>query len=385
MVEIKPTFYDSFHCVAGECPMTCCMQWKIAVDEGTLAKWKQLKTREILPEVPENQYLSDNVVMKDGGNVIGLNEQGYCPFLNGEKLCGLVIKHGDSVLSRTCDTFPRQVHEFQKRREMSLVSCCPALVDYFRNETFSLNDTLNEKEQDGCYRVRKLLMESVLSDTNSLDMTLKKMFYILLDIYDRTAEKDLDELSLMDYQKGMFQKELENTIADIPIDATDSFLENVELWLDMVENYRKEGIYLDNIEKISQYAESLLEKQDNAKEMDSILEAYEAFQKQMEVYNSLLRNFLASEFFTNLVLPDSDAESMTVMFQWIVMEYVMIRIALFLKCQMQGSINYEDVRELIVVVARMTGYDEEDIFEYMENSFEELIWEWGYIALLLGE
>ncbi len=32
----------------------------------------------------------------------------------------------------------------------------------------------------------------------------------------------------------------------------------------------------------------------------------------------------------------------------------------------------------------MTGYDEEDIYEYLENSFEELVWDWGYLALVIG-
>ena len=33
----------------------------------------------------------------------------------------------------------------------------------------------------------------------------------------------------------------------------------------------------------------------------------------------------------------------------------------------------------------MTGYEEADIYEYLENSFEELIWEWGYLALITGK
>ena len=28
---------------------------------------------------------------------------------------------------------------------------------------------------------------------------------------------------------------------------------------------------------------------------------------------------------------------------------------------------------------------EADIYEYLENSFEELIWEWGYLALITGK
>ena len=34
-------------------------------------------------------------------------------------------------------------------------------------------------------------------------------------------------------------------------------------------------------------------------------------------------------------------------------------------------------------LTRMTGYSEADIEEYLENSFEEIIWEWGYMNLIL--
>ena len=48
------------------------------------------------------------------------------------------------------------------------------------------------------------------------------------------------------------------------------------------------------------------------------------------------------------------------------------------------TFSYEKVREALVIINRMTGYDEEDISEYLENSFESLLWDWGYFALLAG-
>ena len=39
---IKPDFYDKFECIAGECDFTCCKEWKIAVDDATASKWKNM-------------------------------------------------------------------------------------------------------------------------------------------------------------------------------------------------------------------------------------------------------------------------------------------------------------------------------------------------------
>ena len=50
----------------------------------------------------------------------------------------------------------------------------------------------------------------------------------------------------------------------------------------------------------------------------------------------------------------------------------------------EGTLAYETLRDAIVVLTRMTGYEEEDIREYLENSFESPVWEWGYFALVLS-
>ena len=49
----------------------------------------------------------------------------------------------------------------------------------------------------------------------------------------------------------------------------------------------------------------------------------------------------------------------------------------------EEALDYETVREYMVVISRMTGYEEEDIRGYLENSFAELIWDWGYFALII--
>ena len=63
-----------------------------------------------------------------------------------------------------------------------------------------------------------------------------------------------------------------------------------------------------------------------------------------------------------------------------------IRHSIFLQWIVEGEdkLVYEMVRDKMVVLSRMTGYDVEDIEEYLANSFEDITWEWGYFALLVG-
>ena len=68
------------------------------------------------------------------------------------------------------------------------------------------------------------------------------------------------------------------------------------------------------------------------------------------------------------------------------LEYSVIKQGTFLKWLLEESseITYTMVRDYMTVMARITGYDHSDIKEYLENSFESVIWEWGYLALVVG-
>ena len=77
---------------------------------------------------------------------------------------------------------------------------------------------------------------------------------------------------------------------------------------------------------------------------------------------------------------------MIIKMQWIMIEYTAIRQSLFLwySHNANSALTYETIREHIVIISRMTGYDDDDVREYLENSFAKLIWDWGYAALIMG-
>ena len=39
MKRIRPDYYDKFACIADQCSITCCQEWKIGVDADTNRKW----------------------------------------------------------------------------------------------------------------------------------------------------------------------------------------------------------------------------------------------------------------------------------------------------------------------------------------------------------
>lgn len=354
---VKMMNYDTFRCSADRCSFTCCQQWKISVDEETEKRWCA-------------KGMTKAVTTRDGGRVIALNEQGKCPYLNEEKLCRLVIEHGDEMIPKTCQIFPRQVHEFPNRTEYALVACCPDVVDWLaKTEQVVKKEDLAWPPQAGEKDAGRILRDWMIcqvKDTRyTVEENLKIIFFILLELY-RGGETHLVK-RLQSCIKELPQ--LVEAMADVAVDEEDTMWERNELFLDVTENYWKQGIYREQLEPLREAVDAVTD--------GAVVDIVDLSQ-----YDPLFRNYLACEFFANALLPDSGLRELIVMVQWIIMEYALICHGL---CLQGKDTIWEAVRERIVVLARMTGYDLDDIEEYFENSFESVIWEWGYAALLLGK
>lgn len=391
MKRIRPDYYDKFTCIADQCTITCCQEWKIGVDADTNWKWKKIFPPEDVS--PQKKNLSAYTTKKDGGRVIELTEEHKCPFLNENKLCKLVTAYGDNVLSETCAVFPREVHRFKTHEEETLMPCCPAVIDLLREEE---PQRIYAGETARFY-IREKLTELFLDEDYRVEESLLCGFYIIRELFDKCEQDEkLSELA-EDYFSEENQLQLRRAIAEKERDSFATIEERNELLQDLAVNYRKEGLYRNYLNPVIEKAEelsSLFENMENPADVvgqDADLETemadrMHAFESEFQAYNPLMRKFLINEFNADLLMPDGDLESLLVQYQWIAMEYSVIKHSIFLRWLLDGQkeIAYETVRDYIVIICRMTGYDEEDIYEYLENSFEELVWDWGYLALVVG-
>lgn len=340
----KISFYEDFRCTAKQCEITCCREWKIEVDDGTYANWKKL---------PEKPYLCTKKI--ENRRVIKLSNEMKCPFLE-DGLCSLVVKYGEACISNTCQIFPRQINEFPDRREWALVNCCPEVINII-NRQKRIN--YNRLGNDGLFAVRDRVIDIIQNRRYSIEEGFIIAFYSLI-------AEDFDE------------NEVYNELKKIKVEPVDSYEECNELFLDLSINYINEGMYKEYLVNWFDTAEELAENGISEEEISSFAQIFSTFKQ-------LICKCMAAELFANLYLDEYDLEAVTVSLQWIAMEYVAIRQSCFLEWKNNGNLEYNDVKLCITVISRMMGYDEPDIREYMENSFENLIWEPGYLALIMGE
>lgn len=140
MKIVKPTFYKTFKCIAGDCPDSCCQGWEVDADSDSLEYYKTLdNSLEIKKRI-------DSVLSKDefDNTIFTLAPKKRCPFLNDENLCDMHIAIGGEHTPYTCRTFPRFIYDFGATREIGISFSCPVASDMMYNtESFDFETDIN--------------------------------------------------------------------------------------------------------------------------------------------------------------------------------------------------------------------------------------------------
>ena len=271
---------------------------------------------------------------------------------------------------------------------------------------------VEKDENKMAFLIREHILALLGDHTVSIEEALLESFYILLELYkNQSVTPELVE----EYFSPETLQQLRTAItqAKSTISSLETWEECNELLQDLAVNYRKEGLYekfLTPVITQAEYYSQIFGRQgihvgedmDATKgenEAGQLWDRWRQFRNAFASYEPLLRNFLRNEVFSDLILPENfetepeeadNLEHMVLQMQWIAIAYAAIRQSLFLKWCLDAdgipaeeALDYETVREYMVVISRMTGYEDEDIRGYLENSFAELIWDWGYFALII--
>ena len=106
--DLRPSYYDSFHCLAADCRYTCCKGWKIPFNKKDYLRLKQLKCspeldadlKGCLRRVKKGPWVENYYGEFDLAG-------GRCPMQREDGLCSLQLEQGHDALPAVCKVFPR--------------------------------------------------------------------------------------------------------------------------------------------------------------------------------------------------------------------------------------------------------------------------------------
>ena len=113
----KPSYFDTFHCIAGACPDSCCKEWDVQVDADAAAFYRALPG-------PLGDRLRQVLKDEDGETVMTIVDR-RCPMWRQDGLCRIQAELGHDALCKTCREFPRLTHDYGDFVELGLELSCP--------------------------------------------------------------------------------------------------------------------------------------------------------------------------------------------------------------------------------------------------------------------
>ncbi len=120
MRHVALRYMTRFQCIGPECEDTCCQEWVVPIDEAhhraldrAMGKTYRLRTRK----PPERTRACFTIVDH--------RADGFCKFLDADRLCEIHRQHGEALLPDTCAMYPRRVSTTATRVEVTAVLSCP--------------------------------------------------------------------------------------------------------------------------------------------------------------------------------------------------------------------------------------------------------------------
>jgi lysine-N-methylase len=117
MILRKPSYYDSFCCIASACPDSCCHLWEVELEPEVAERYRAM-------EGELGQTLRSSIYQEDGRYFFA-NVEGRCPMWRRDGLCRLQVELGEEALSHVCREFPRLRQDYGEFLELGLEMSCP--------------------------------------------------------------------------------------------------------------------------------------------------------------------------------------------------------------------------------------------------------------------
>ena len=365
----KITGYDSFKCSADKCKFTCCAGWDVNVDDNTYNKWREC----------DKSYILKNIIKIDDEDeeqyFVNKETRDVCPFLDKKGLCNIVKKDGEEYLSLTCKSFPRVENIFEDIKELTLSCACPEVVEIISNINEKINMVSEEnykfESNSKIFEIRERLV-SIIQNNN---FPLYKKLIICYEMILNLIKSENINKVLEVYKDKEYINELSYNYDEFDINIEEAIEEVKYLFLDITQNY-KDVIGLENsLKDIYEFAEDI--------DANSVNNSWKKYINEFEKYDNLIENCIVSKIFSNCI--NDDIEEIALSFELIILEYILIRYAIFLKCciNKRNEVNIQDVKDYIVVFSRVISNNDEAVFEFLEEGFGHIILEYGYMRFIM--
>ncbi len=226
MIVTKPAYFDTFRCIAGRCPDSCCKEWNVQVDAVSAAMYRSLPG-------PLGDRLREVLHTREGETVMTIVD-GRCPMWRTDGLCRIQAELGEDALCKTCREFPRLTHDYGDFVEQGLELSCPEAANFILDSLSSAyvaeeipggeEADYDEEAMAVLKRTRAQVLKILSNNSRSVGETL-----VLALFYGMQAQSELDGGEAYPFDAESALQEARNFAKPGDLQALLSFFLDLEL------------------------------------------------------------------------------------------------------------------------------------------------------------
>lgn len=237
------SFFDEFTCIGAECPVNCCMGWKIPVDHDVYMKY-----------LNEKGLFGAKLrcLLKRDEETASFRSFRYrCPFWDVDRLCSIQKKRGSEYMPAVCAQFPRQLYHLGFFCEETLYLACPEAVNLF------LKSLYNDEPFD--YKVTEGEVSYEINTTNDDEEFLNYLIKSREELARMLrAGMRYDSMTILDYGRDARNACLAGTVFPSPLNyrSEERYLMDIKILNKLFFG----GFYHPNLRVVSPFLYKLCQK-----------------------------------------------------------------------------------------------------------------------------
>ena len=374
MIVLRPDYYEQFTCIASACPDSCCIGWKIEVDQLSFKKYRQVKGEF-------GKYLNSHVDKERKDSTyksyasICLDEQNRCSFLDSNNLCEIYKNLGEKYLCNTCKQYPRYIYRFDDRYEITLTISCPEIARLIIEHKEPITFTATEVEE-APYKVENMMdnraLHDILWDVRELLIdiaqnrnlpTWKRMVFIKQAIGKvlQSIEDESYSIQTLEVLRAYTENEKSAQIID---KAGRDRIGKRELIKDILEYRKNLGIqnelFTRQVDMYLKFFEDITESNEELTALEDEFETY------MQTYDYIMENYAVYYLFANVMTTLWTLEIQKEI-DLLIINYVLIKYFLFIVWKNKGkTLTLQDFIQVIYSFSRGMEHN----FDYKDGIYE---------------
>ncbi len=379
-LHLSASYMKDFQCLGSTCDDTCCSGWYVSIDKKTFVKYKQISDKKMKRKL--NSVIKRNKLKTSFSDyaTFRLTPSGFCPLLNKDKLCSIQLALGESYLSGTCASYPRQYAQLYSTYELTGALSCPemARLVLLQPEGISIesfdgsigNNPLLDKyyandlmSRSTFFAVRDFVCTLLRNRTAGIDERLLMVGQFLLDLEQIVEREQYEQIgaTIHNYMTDMEGGALRARVADLPVACDAQLLVLRSLIDDYVQLNNSNARYMECYDQVCQGLPTI----------DSYEQAYaEWYGPYMQAHPYILENYLVNYVISRLFPFARTAPAHSIFDEYIIflLHYALLKMHLIGLSSFHRGLTGDLVVKLVQSFSRTFEHD----YTFFERTLEAL-------------